>query len=177
MDLTVELEGADGAFVVVGDRRYRCAIGKGGIRADKREGDGATPVGRLPLRRVFYRPDRLAPPATGLEAVALDPDLGWSDDPADPAHYNRPVRRPYGYSHETMWREDGLYDIVVELGYNDDPPVPGLGSAIFMHVARDGYLPTEGCVALRREELLEVLARCGEGDCVLVPAPSRKVDG
>jgi L,D-peptidoglycan transpeptidase YkuD (ErfK/YbiS/YcfS/YnhG family) len=147
-----------------------CAIGQGGIRTDKREGDGATPVGSFALRRVLYRADRLTAPATGLPVVALAPDDGWCDAPADPA-YNRPVRLPYAASHERMWRDDGLYDLVVVLGHNDDPPVPGAGSAIFLHVARPGFLPTEGCVAVERDVLRALLARCGPGDVLTVPGP------
>ena len=140
-------------------KRLRCALGRGGVRADKREGDGATPTGSFPLRRVMYRVDRLAAPATRLSVSALEPDMGWCDDPEDPA-YNRPVRLPHAGRHEALWRQDGLYDVIVELGYNDDPVTPGRGSAIFLHCAAPGYAPTQGCVALAREDLLDVLKDC-----------------
>ena len=135
-----------------GDRVWPCAVGKGGVIADKREGDGATPAGCWPLREVFYRPDRLAAPRTALPCRSLTSRDGWCDDPGD-ANYNRLVDLPYAARHETMWREDHLYDIVVTLGHNDDPPVPGLGSAIFLHLAKHDYGPTEGCVALALEDL------------------------
>ena len=112
----------------------RCALGRGGIRADKREGDGATPTGKFALRRVFYRPDRELPPVTGLEAQPLNPTMGWCDDPAHD-DYNRLVQLPHPASCERMWRDDALYDVLAVLGHNDDPPVPGLGSAIFLHPA------------------------------------------
>ncbi|WP_298726113.1 L,D-transpeptidase family protein [uncultured Ferrovibrio sp.] len=142
-----------------GGLRFRCALGKGGCKpeADKREGDGATPLGRYPLRQVMYRPDRLQAPATRLPIRPLDPLDGWCDDPADPA-YNRPVKLPYAASHEKLWRKDHVYDIIVELGHNDDPPIPGLGSAIFMHVARPDYTGTEGCIALALPDLQALLA-------------------
>lgn len=142
-----------------GGLQFRCALGKGGVRpeAEKREGDGATPLGRYPLRRVFYRADRLAAPQTGLPRQALTPQDGWCDDPLDPA-YNRLVTLPYAASHEKLWREDPVYDVIVVLGHNDDPPVPGLGSAIFLHVARPDYSGTEGCVALALPDLLALLA-------------------
>lgn len=130
--------------------------------AMKREGDGATPLGRWPLREVFYRPDRVARPRTLLPARALRPGDGWCDTPFD-ANYNRNVRLPYGERTESMWREDHLYDIVVMLGYNDLPRVQGAGSAIFMHLAREEYAPTEGCVALARRDLELVLRLCGPG--------------
>ena len=137
--------------------RFRCALGKGGVRADKREGDGATPIGRFALRQLFYRPDKLSAPDCKLTRAAISPEDGWCDDPAHP-DYNRLVRLPHPARCETMWRDDGCYDLVVPLGYNDDPPVAGLGSAIFLHVARPGYSPTEGCVALAYDDLLTLLA-------------------
>jgi L,D-peptidoglycan transpeptidase YkuD (ErfK/YbiS/YcfS/YnhG family) len=140
-------------------KRLRCALGRGGVRADKREGDGATPLGSFPLRRIMYRADRLAAPKTSLFVNALGPEDGWCDDPKDPA-YNRPVKLPYPGRHEALWRQDGLYDVIVELGYNDDPVRPGLGSAIFLHCAGSGFAPTQGCIALAREDLLEVLKDC-----------------
>lgn len=139
------------------NKEYRCALGKSGARADKQEGDEATPVGCFPVRKIFYRPDKLEkPPETSFQVQALTPDDGWSDDVKMP-EYNRFVRLPYNGSHEKLWRDDCLYDIIVVLGYNDDPVVSGKGSAIFMHVAREGYAPTAGCIALSREDLLEIL--------------------
>lgn len=136
--------------------RFRCALGKGGVKRDKREGDGATPVGRFMLRELFYRPDKLAAPDCQLYKSALRPEDGWCDDPSH-ADYNRRVRLPHPASCEKMWRDDDCYDLVVPLGYNDDPPAAGLGSAIFLHVARPDFSGTEGCVALAKEDLLTLL--------------------
>ncbi len=133
--------------------------------AGKREGDGAAPIGKWPARRVYYRPDRGTAPETGLPVIALKPEDGWSDDPAEP-NYNRPVTLPCRGSHERLWREDGVYDLIVELGYNDDPVVAGKGSAIFLHVARPGYAPTEGCAALAQADLRAVLKRLGGGSVI-----------
>lgn len=146
-------------FLQFGGLRFRCALGKGGAlpEAEKREGDGATPLGRYALRQVFYRADRLAAPQTRLPLQVLTPQDGWCDDPHDPA-YNRFVALPYAASHEKLWREDAVYDVIVALGHNDHPPVPGLGSAIFMHVARPDYSGTEGCIALALPDLLALLA-------------------
>lgn len=152
---------ADGWLTWAG-RRVRCALGPAGIRADKREGDGATPAGRFPLRRVLWRADRLAPPETGLPLQPLGPRDGWCDDPADP-RYNRPVGLPYPASAERLWRADAVYDVIVVLGHNDDPPRPGCGSAIFLHVARPDFAPTQGCVALALDDLLALLRACAPG--------------
>jgi L,D-peptidoglycan transpeptidase YkuD (ErfK/YbiS/YcfS/YnhG family) len=134
----------------------RAACGRGGVRADKHEGDGASPEGTFPLLHLYYRADRLRVPQTALPRTALQPSHGWVDDPADP-NYNRLVALPYPAHHEEMWRADGLYDLVVLIGYNTDPPLPGRGSAIFLHVARPDFGPTEGCIAIRREALLSLL--------------------
>lgn len=139
-----------------GSQTFPCALGRSGVRHDKREGDGATPIGRFPLRQAFYRADRLASPSCGLPLRALQPDDGWCDDPAD-AHYNRLVALPFAASHETLWRTDGLYDVIVVIGHNDEPPRPGLGSAIFIHCAAPDFTPTEGCVALDRQDLIALL--------------------
>ena len=159
---------SDGRFDL-GGRWTNCALGKGGVKAaaDKREGDGASPLGVWPIREVLYRPDRGTAPLTGLRVRPMAQDDGWCDAPGDPA-YNRPVKLPYPASAETLWREDELYDLVVVLGHNDEPPVSPLGSAIFVHLARPAYAPTEGCVALTREDLAELLSRAGPGDAVAI---------
>ena len=136
---------------------FRVALGYGGISSDKREGDGATPTGLLPLREVLFRPDRLSIPGCSVSTRPLTPSDGWCDDPRHPA-YNLPVRHPFEASAEALWRDDAVYDIIGILGWNDDPPLPGQGSAIFLHLARFDYAPTEGCIALAREDLVIVLA-------------------
>ena len=147
---------------------YPCALGARGVTPTKREGDQATPLGSFPLRRVFYRPDVFAtPPATHLPTVAITASHGWCDDPAHP-EYNRLVTLPFAAGHERLWRDDELYDLVVEIGYNDDPPRPGLGSAIFLHIARLDFSGTQGCVALRREDLVTVLAALEPGSRLVV---------
>lgn len=150
-------------------RGYVCALGRAGVVADKREGDGGTPQGRFFLREIRYRADRIAAPVTSLPAHPIDAADGWSDDPADRA-YNRLVRLPHPASAETLMRQDGLYDALVVLGHNDEPVVPGAGSAIFLHVAKGqpgAFEPTAGCVALPLEDLLRVLSRC---------SPSTQID-
>jgi L,D-peptidoglycan transpeptidase YkuD (ErfK/YbiS/YcfS/YnhG family) len=147
---------AAGIFTI-GAETFRAALGYGGVRSDKREGDGGTPLGLLPLREVLYRPDRLPPPKAVVPVRALTPTDGWCDDPADPA-YNRAVQLPYAASAEALWRDDASYDIIGVLGWNDDPPVPGRGSAIFLHLARFDFAATEGCIALGLDPLRQILA-------------------
>lgn len=154
-------QGTSRGTLAVGKRIRPCALGRSGLIAAKREGDGGTPVGRFPLRRLFYRPDRESAPVTGLPVQPLAEDHGWCDDPAATGSYNRLVRLPFAASHERMWRNDALYDLVVEIGYYDALAIPGLGSAIFLHLARPDWGPTEGCVALQRDELLAVLMAVG----------------
>ena len=173
MDMIV---GPDG-IVRFGGTRYPGVIGRSGISSAKREGDGATPAGEFPLRAVWYRPDRLARPRTSLPVSEIGPEDGWCDDPASP-DYNRPVRLPivrsarvdarHAASCERLWRDDGLYDVLIVAGYNDDPVVAGAGSAIFVHVAAPGGGPTEGCVALEKPDLLHVLRRLGPESRLIV---------
>jgi L,D-peptidoglycan transpeptidase YkuD (ErfK/YbiS/YcfS/YnhG family) len=163
MDLLVNASG----FAQWNGQPMRCAIGRGGISAAKREGDGATPAGRFTMRFVLYRPDREKPPQTGLPWRAIARDDGWCDAAADPA-YNRMIRLPYPASAESLWRADGGYDLIVPLGYNDTIVVAGEGSAIFLHLAAPDFAPTAGCVALGHADLLTVLAAADASSCVVI---------
>jgi len=140
---------------------YRCAVGANGFSANRREGSKTTPIGRFALRECWYRPDRFPAPSTSLPARAIRPEDGWCDDPTH-ADYNRRVTLPFTASHEKLWRDDHVYDIVIPLGFNDNPPIPGKGSAIFLHLARPDYAPTEGCVALSLEDMKKILPHLGK---------------
>ncbi|MDM7956855.1 L,D-transpeptidase family protein [Blastomonas sp.] len=155
--------------VTLGDWRVPCVIGRGGACAAdaKHEGDGCTPLGRWPIRAALLRPGRAAPPAGfALPWRWTSPGDGWSDDPADPA-YNRPVRLPHGFSAETLQRDDMLYDVILVLGHNDEPPVAGNGSAIFFHLWNEAKpVPersTEGCVAIARADMEALLVKLVPG--------------
>jgi L,D-peptidoglycan transpeptidase YkuD (ErfK/YbiS/YcfS/YnhG family) len=159
-------------WLTLGHVRLPCALGRSGLAHDKSEGDGATPIGCFRLGSVWYRPDHGKRPRTGLHVRPTRPDDGWCDDPQD-RRYNCPVRLPCRASHERMWRDDGLYDCVLDIRWNRGPIRRGRGSAIFLHVARQkpdgrGFLPTEGCVALRPADVRKVLARMGRGTRILV---------
>jgi len=137
---------------------HRCRIGRRGFIDFKngREGDEKTPLGHYHIRFGLYRSDRLPPPNSRLNFRALREDDGWCDDINDPA-YNRFIRLPYPASHERLWREDGAYDIILIMSHNDSPPVKGLGSAVFIHVAQPDDRKTLGCVAIEPEIMIKLL--------------------
>jgi len=144
------LRGGGAAFFV--------ALGRAGIRADKREGDGGTPRGKFRLRRLWWRADRLPRPRTALPLRAIRRDDAWCEDASD-RRYNRPIRLAAGAAGDRLWRDDRLYDLIVELDHNTRPRVAGRGSAVFIHLARPGLLPTAGCVALKDGDLRRLLPR------------------
>ena len=158
-------------LLTAGNKQIPAAIGKNGIipTGAKREGDGMTPTGRLPLRELFFRPDRITLPPCHFTARAIHDEMGWCDDPAAPA-YNRLVDLPFAPSHEKMWREDNAYDVVIPLGYNDAPARPHLGSAIFFHLLHDGKTFTEGCIAISRDDMLALLPRISPATVIEVSA-------
>jgi len=141
-------------------RRFPCSHGRGGIlpASVKREGDGASPAGAWRLLWLYWRPDRGAAPRTGLPVAYLGPRTGWAEDPADPA-YNRPIRHPHPFPADRMARGDPLYDLCAVTDHNWNPAVPGMGSAIFVHLWRRPRGATAGCIAFRRPDLEWILAR------------------
>lgn len=144
-----------------GDKEYPCAIGKNGFTFDKKEGDQKTPYGRFAFLQVFFREDRGVLPVTKLPCRPIQPWDGWCDDPEDPM-YNQYIQKPYPGRHEDLWREDGIYDIIVVLGHNHAPVVPYKGSAIFLHLVRPDFSPTQGCVALQKGDLLHILSEASQ---------------
>jgi L,D-peptidoglycan transpeptidase YkuD (ErfK/YbiS/YcfS/YnhG family) len=147
-------------WLIAGPLALPVALGRGGIRANKREGDGGTPRGRFRLRRLWWRADRTMRPRTGLPVRPIRTDDGWCEDPRD-RHYNQPVRLPAGDPGDRLWRTDRLYDFIVELDHNTRPRIAGRGSAVFVHVARPGFAPTAGCVALAAPALRQLIQRAG----------------
>jgi L,D-peptidoglycan transpeptidase YkuD (ErfK/YbiS/YcfS/YnhG family) len=165
--------GATNGTLTCKGKTYPCAVGRSGIFHTKFEGDGSTPGGVFGLREIRYRPDRIGkPPASGLPVYPTKQNDGWCDDPAD-LNYNHLVTMPYQSDAEFMWLEAHAYDVLAVIGYNDAPTVPGKGSAVFLHVAHDlgdHFGPTAGCVALRLEDLLTVLAACTPGSRIDIRA-------
>jgi L,D-peptidoglycan transpeptidase YkuD (ErfK/YbiS/YcfS/YnhG family) len=166
MDLRVSATN-DGAVLDWGAGARRAAIGPAGIAVKGGEGDNITPIGAFPVREIFYRADRIPKPDTALPLRAIAQDDGWCDAADDP-NYNKFVKLPYPASAEHLWRDDHLYDLVAVLGYNDHPVVPGKGSAIFLHLAKPGYPPTQGCVALAYDDAVAAIAQLQPGDRVII---------
>jgi L,D-peptidoglycan transpeptidase YkuD (ErfK/YbiS/YcfS/YnhG family) len=158
---------ASRAHLTVGPLTLTAAIGRSGITAFKHEGDGATPLASMELIEGFYRADRRPRPATRLPMRPLRADDGWCDAPFH-ARYNRPVQLPFSASHEAMWRKDGLYDIVLVMDWNVRSRKMGAGSAIFLHLIRPGYQPTEGCIALAPRDMERLLRAVTNGTRVTV---------
>jgi L,D-peptidoglycan transpeptidase YkuD (ErfK/YbiS/YcfS/YnhG family) len=151
---------ASRGWLIAGAQAVPVALGRGGIKANKREGDGATPRGAFKLKRLWWRPDRHPRPRTHLPVRRIRPDDGWCEDPRD-RHYNQPVPVPKGSKADRLTRKDRLYDFIIELDHNTRPRVAGRGSAVFVHVARPGFSPTAGCVALTMPALRRLLAQVG----------------
>lgn len=143
------------------------ALGRSGVRANKREGDGGTPAGRFHPLRLWWRADRLPRPVSRLPARRIGRSDAWCEDPSD-RRYNRPFHRSANERGDHLWRDDGLYDVFVEIDHNTRPRVAGRGSAVFIHVARPGFAPTAGCIALRRHDLLQLLRRLGSKNRIIV---------
>ncbi len=168
-----ELQLINDTTLRVNGKDYPCTIGRGGVAeaGAKREGDLKTPRGRFAMRSCYYRPDKFAqPPETGLPTIALTPNHGWCDD-VNSAHYNLPVMLPFPARHETLWRDDDVYDLIIPLGYNDGVDgdiIVGAGSAIFMHIMRADGVGTEGCIALKKEDLLALLPHLTQTSSVVV---------
>lgn len=146
----------------IGNKVFPCSIGKNGFNRDKKEGDDTTPIGEFLFREVFYRADRitLGQLKPGLPCRALQQNDGWCDD-INSDDYNKYITLPYAHNHENLWREDNIYDIIIVIGYNDNPILKGKGSAIFLHIARENYEPTAGCIALAKEDLLTIVPQLG----------------
>ena len=153
--------------LIAGPWRLPVALGRSGIKADKREGDGATPRGDFRLVRLWWRPDRLPRPATLLPIRRIGRADGWCEDPAD-RHYNQPIRLLDGQPGDRLRRADQLYDLIVEIDHNTRPRIAGRGSAVFIHVARPGFKPTAGCVALDSNALLRLVAQLGPRTRVVI---------
>ena len=149
------------------ENRFSCSIGKDRIGKEKVEGDNKTPAGSFPLRKLYFRPDRVPKPRTVLPTIALKPLDGWCSDPRD-RNYNQFIELPSYAEHERLWRSDNLYDLIGVIGYNDTSVIPGAGSAIFLHIATNNYSPTKGCVALSKGDLSKIFLEWKAKDQIII---------
>ena len=155
--------------LVAGRVSFPCALGRSGLNLKKKEGDGFTPQGCYALRRLHFRADRVKLPRLSLKGRPIASTDWWCDDPADRAYNRLVTNRPMPKAiKESLWRKDGLYDLVIEIGYNDKPAVRGRGSGIFLHLARDGYTPTQGCIALSRKDFMKLLRLIGPNAEIMI---------
>jgi len=154
-------------WLTAGTLALPVALGKGGIKANKREGDGGTPRGVFRLKRLWWRADRHPRPVTSLPAQRIGFADGWCEDPND-RRYNRPIKVPVHARGDRLTRTDKLYDFIVEIDHNTRPRIAGRGSAVFIHAAREGFTPTAGCVALDLKMLRRLLARLGPRTKIVV---------
>ena len=138
--------------------KFKCSLGKNGVTQNKVEGDKCTPSGIYRLKQVFYRADRIKKFTTNIKKIKIKKNMGWCDDSSS-KRYNQLIRVPTKFSHEKLYRKDGIYDIIVVLNYNMNPVIKKKGSAIFMHIAKKNYSKTLGCIGLKKYDLLEILSK------------------
>ena len=138
--------------------KFRCALGKAGIKNKKKEGDNITPEGTFKIIKVYYRPDKIKNIAISIKKKKIKKNIGWCDDPVSNS-YNKEIKLPSRFSHEKLYRKDNLYDLILVLNYNTNPIIKNKGSAIFIHIAKKKYEPTAGCIALKKKDLVELLKK------------------
>ena len=145
-------------YLIYKNFKFRCALGKGGIRQKEKEGDFITPRGKFKLIKIYYRSDRIKKINSPLKKIKIKKNMGWCDD-AKSDYYNKQIIVNKKISHEKLYRKDNVYDIIVVLNYNLNPTIKGKGSAIFLHVAKKNYNKTQGCIALKKNELINLLSK------------------
>ena len=147
--------------------RVKCALGKRGINKKKREGDLVTPKGLFKMKYVLFRKDRVKKLKTKLKKIAIQKDMGWCNDSRS-TKYNKLIKKPFNYTFEKLYKKNNTYDIIIVLNYNSNPVVKNKGSAIFIHVAKKNYKKTEGCIALKKKDLLKLLTEIKTSTKVMI---------
>jgi L,D-peptidoglycan transpeptidase YkuD (ErfK/YbiS/YcfS/YnhG family) len=135
--------------------KFRCALGKGGIKKKVKEGDNITPKGIFKIIKIYYRPDKINKIISSIKKIKIKKNMGWCDDPSS-SYYNKQVKLPSKYNHERLYRKDNLYDLILVLNYNTNPIIKNKGSAIFLHIAKKKYQPTKGCIAFKKQDLIQL---------------------
>ena len=138
--------------------KFRCALGKAGIKKKEKEGDNVTPKGTFKITKMYYRPDKIKNIISLVKKIKIKNNMGWCDDPSSNL-YNRQIKLPNKFSHEKLYRKDNLYDLILVLNYNINPIIKYKGSAIFIHVAKNSYKKTKGCIALKKKHLIELVSK------------------
>ena len=138
--------------------KFRCALGKGGVKKKIIEGDNITPKGIFKIIKIYYRPDKIKKIKTLIKKIKIKKNMGWCDDP-NSDFYNKQIKLPTKLSHEKFYRKDNLYDLIAVLNYNTNPIIKNKGSAIFIHIGKDSYKKTKGCIALKKEHLIKIISK------------------
>ncbi len=138
--------------------KFRCALGKAGIKRKGKEGDNITPKGIFKIIKIYYRSDKIKNITTSIRKIIIKKNMGWCDDP-ESFHYNKQIKLPSKFSHEKLYRKDNLYDLFLVLNYNTSPIIKNKGSAIFLHIAKDSYKETKGCIALKKGDLIQLISK------------------
>jgi len=138
--------------------KFRCALGKAGIKKKRKEGDNITPKGIFKITKIYYRSDKIINITTSIRKIKIKKNMGWCDDP-ESFHYNKQIKLPSKFSHEKLYRKDNLYDLFLVLNYNTSPIIKNKGSAIFLHIAKDSYKKTKGCIALKKGDLIQLISK------------------
>jgi len=138
--------------------KYRCALGKAGVNKKIKEGDGITPKGVFKITKIYYRADKIKIIKTNIKKIKITKNMGWCDDPVS-RFYNQQIKLPSKFSHEKFYRNDDLYDLIAVMNYNTNPIIKNKGSAIFMHISKKSYKKTEGCIALKKKDLINILTK------------------
>ena len=138
--------------------KFRCALGKGGVKKKLKEGDNITPQGVFGIIKIYYRPDQIKKIKTQIKKIKIKKDMGWCDDP-NSSMYNKQIKLPSKFSHEKLYRTDNIYDVILVLDYNTKPVIKNKGSAIFIHVANKNYKKTKGCITLKKDHLIELISK------------------
>ena len=138
--------------------KFRCSLGKAGIKKKTKEGDQVTPKGIFKVIKIYYRKDKIKKIINPIKKIQIKKNMGWCDDPKSDL-YNQQIKLPNKFSYEKLYRKDGLYDIILVLNYNTSPIVKKKGSAIFIHIAKRKFKPTEGCIGLKKKDLIKLLKK------------------
>ena len=154
-------------FLINQNQKFKCSIGYNGLTKNKLEGDGCTPIGIFNISKILYRPDKISNFKFNLESEAIKKNDGWCDD-INSEFYNQKIRFPFIQSAEHLYRDDDLYDLICVINYNLNPIKKGKGSAIFLHVAKEDYSPTHGCVAIKKEELFKICLELETGSIIVI---------